>query len=262
MQKNVLEYLERSADYLPDKIAFADIEKNMSYKNLLDTSKKIASSIHDKIGDKIRKPIMVLTDRNIESIVAFLGSIYSGNFYVPVDKTLPYKRIQQMIETIKPVCIINTDSNNKVKDLFYDCMVINYKDCLKVDINNEYIEKIRKISLDKDPLYAMFTSGSTGVPKAVLISHLSVIDLIDNFKKEFNFSKDNIFGNQAPFDFDVSTKDIYSTLKNTATMFIIPKVYFVSPAKLVPYLNENRINTVIWATSAIRLIENYNSKTK
>ena len=92
----------------------------------------------------------------------------------------------------------------------------------------------------------------------MLVSHRSVIDLIDNFKEEFGFDETIVLGNQAPFDFDVSVKDIYSTLKNGGTMYVIPKMMFSMVARLIDYLNENQINTVIWATSALRIVENLN----
>jgi D-alanine--poly(phosphoribitol) ligase subunit 1 len=83
-----------------------------------------------------------------------------------------------------------------------------------------------------------------------------VIDLIENFTKIFDFSDVSVFGNQAPFDFDVSVKDIYSTLKNCASMHLIPKELFSFPGELIKYLNEKKINTAIWATSALRIVAN------
>ena len=77
------------------------------------------------------------------------------------------------------------------------------------DIREEVLADIRNSAIDTDPLYAIFTSGSTGVPKGVLVCHRSVIDLAEQFSRTFHFTEDTIIGNQAPFDFDVSTKDIY-----------------------------------------------------
>ena len=88
------------------------------------------------------------------------------------------------------------------------------------------LKEIRKNALDLDPLYANFTSGSTGIPKGVLVGNRSVIDFIDNFTEIFGITENDIIGNQAPFDFDVSVKDIYSSISQGATLVIIPKKLF------------------------------------
>lgn len=75
------------------------------------------------------------------------------------------------------------------------------------------LNKIRSEAVDTDPLYGIFTSGSTGVPKGVVVGHRSVIDFIDCFTELFHITSEDVMGNQAPWDFDVSVKDIYSGLK-------------------------------------------------
>lgn len=107
---------------------------------------------------------------------------------------------------------------------------------------------------EEDPLYAIFTSGSTGVPKAVLIAHRSVADLTEAFEEAFSFAEDTVFGNQAPFDFDVSVKDIYNALHCKGRVEILPRRLFVMPAGLMDYLSERGINTLIWAVSALRIL--------
>ncbi len=111
--------------------------------------------------------------------------------------------------------------------------------------------------IDTNPLYANFTSGSTGEPKGVLVSHRSVIDFIDVFTKKFGISENDIIGNQAPFDFDVSVKDIYSSISTGASLVIIPKKLFSAPAKLLDYICENNVTTLIWAVSALCLITTF-----
>jgi non-ribosomal peptide synthetase component F len=100
----------------------------------------------------------------------------------------------------------------------------------------------------------MFTSGSTGTPKAVLISHRAVLNLINAFGAVFPLDETCVFANQAPFDFDVSTKDIYLTLANAATMHIAARQLFSEPARLLAFLNERAVNTLIWSTSALRML--------
>ena len=113
--------------------------------------------------------------------------------------------------------------------------------------------------IDTDPLYVNFTSGSTGTPKGIAVSHRSVIDFIDCFTQLFEISQKDIIANQAPFDFDVSVKDIYSSLKTGATLVIVPRELFSAPARLMDFLCENNVTTMIWAVSALSLISAFHA---
>ena len=111
--------------------------------------------------------------------------------------------------------------------------------------------------IDTDPLYVNFTSGSTGLPKGVLVSHRSVLDFIDVFADTFSFTSNDRIGNQAPFDFDVSVKDIYGALKAQATLVIIPRRLFSRPKELLDFLCEHKVTALIWAVSALCLISTF-----
>ena len=257
MNINVLEWLEKSAEKYPDKVAFADLNNSITYAELLNQAKRIGSAIV-KIAQERgevwkNRPLAVLIDRNIESLILFMGVVYSGNFYVPVDDTMPQKRVDLILDTLQPVLVLNSKekANLEVDNVF------QYAELIKEEVFDELLMKVRQQSLDTDPLYAIFTSGSTGVPKGVLVRHRSVIDLVEQFTHTFAFPQEPIFGNQAPLDFDVSVKDIYNCLYLGGTLQVVPKQYFVLPVKLIPYLNERKINVIIWAVSALRIAANF-----
>ena len=113
--------------------------------------------------------------------------------------------------------------------------------------------------IDTDPLYVIFTSGSTGEPKGIAVSHRSVIDFIEEFTDQFDMDENEVFASQAPFDFDVSVKDIYSTIKCGATMQIVPKAKFSFPTMLIDYLCERKVTTLVWAVSALCIISGFRS---
>ena len=125
-------------------------------------------------------------------------------------------------------------------------------ECTGSDENQ--LQQIRESMIDTDPLYCNFTSGSTGTPKGVLVAHRSVLEFIDRFTEIFEITEADVIGNQAPFDFDVSVKDIYSAMKMGATLVVIPKAYFMFPNSVVDMLDENHVTTLIWAVSALCLL--------
>ncbi len=259
MQRNVLDYLEHSAAEFPHKTAFADEDSDVSYEELVSNAKRFASGLKNAVGEYVRRPVVVLVDRDVQSVISFFGVVFSGNFYVPInDKEIPLERIRQMIGRVEPIAIVCHEKSRQCgMEIGSDVPLLEYEKLILSGAQEDYLVSVREQALDTDPLYVMFTSGSTGGPKGVVVAHHSVIDLADVFNEEFGFDETCVFGNQAPFDFDVSVKDIYLTIKNGATMQIVPKRLFMMPAKLVEYLNDKRINTAIWAASALVIVANF-----
>ena len=253
---DVLKFLEESADRFPEKMALKDINGEVTYHELVQKSKQIGTYIR-KQGVYKNRPIAVCIDRNIESIILFMGVVYSGNFYVPIDTNMPLQRIKMIMEELNPD-IIFASASQTIEGYY----VIPYENELFQEIDEMVLSQIRKNMIDTDPLYAIYTSGSTGKPKGVLVSHRSVIDLVEQFKITFPFPKEVVIGNQAPFDFDVSVKDIYNTFSLAGTMVVIPKQFFSMPLKLIEFLNIEKINTIIWAVSAMRIVENFKTFSK
>ena len=113
--------------------------------------------------------------------------------------------------------------------------------------------------IDVDPLYVNFTSGSTGTPKGVVVCHRSVVDFITCFTEIFSITERDVLANQAPFDFDVCVKDIYSGLFTGATVQIIPTAYFTQPTKLMDFLCDRGATMLVWAVSALCFVTTMNA---
>ena len=251
--KNVLEFLEKSEKIYPQKTAFADEKRAVSYSQILKESRQIGSSLAEYMIP--RKPIPVLAEKSVDVIAAFFGIVYAGCFYVLLDPKHPTARIRQILDTLDAEILITTEAYQKELDaLEFAGKVFYIEDLKRGNVCEERLNSVRKQALDIDPLYTIFTSGSTGIPKGVVVSHRSVIDFMEYFPHLFGITHEDIIGNQAPFDFDVSVKDIYSTITTGATMEIIPKQCFSFPVKLLDYLCEKKITTLIWAVSALCII--------
>jgi D-alanine--poly(phosphoribitol) ligase subunit 1 len=255
MKINVLEYLEASVEKFPDKPAYVDESSEITFQQLMDRAKAIASKIAALNATK--KPVAVYMEKNVNCLVSFLAAAYSGNFYTPIDTAMPPQRINNIMNTLQPIAVI-TDrfSLEDAKKMESTGDIIIFEDALETRINEDILESIRNQVIDTDPLYVLFTSGSTGTPKGVTICHRSVINYTDWITQKFNITEKERFGNQAPFYFDNSVFDIYCTLASGGTTFIIPQKLFSFPVRLIEYLNEKKINIILWVPSAMCLVAN------
>lgn len=112
---------------------------------------------------------------------------------------------------------------NAVEKFDYNGEILLYDHVRKNEISDELLFGIRDRQLDTDPIYIVFTSGSTGVPKGVVACHRSVIDYIENLSEVLCFNENTRFANQTPLYFDACLKELYPTLKFGATTYIVPK---------------------------------------
>jgi len=258
MIKNVLYYLENSAANYPDKIAIKEEEKTVTYSQLAYNAKSIGTGL--AFYNVFGKPVGVYMEKGIDALSSFFGIVYAGGFYCTLNTELPDFRLTQIQDVLKAKVVVTTEElKEKAKELFNTSIICTIDELRKTTINEETLSVIREKMIDKNPLYINFTSGSTGVPKGIVVGHRSVIDFIEHFVEIFGIDSTDIIANQAPFDFDVSVKDIYSSLKAGATLVVVPRSYFSIPTKLMDYLCDNKITTMIWAVSALCLINTFHA---
>lgn len=257
MENSILDYLYKSVKKHPQKRA-------VSYKDHFYTFAELAQRAQ-KYGQAILKvlpstgtpnPIGVICSRDIEPIVAFLGVVYSGNFYVPLDPDAPKEKLKSIIEDSNMNVIIGCVDNNLLIEAIGFAGTFISSESIPAEYDDEYHNHI---SLQEDcPLYMIYTSGSTGKPKGVLKSHKAEISYIEAYCDTFQFSEDDIIGNQTPFFFDAAAKDIYLMLKMGITMEIIPTEYFPLPPELIQYLNQKKITVASWVPTVLSIVAQLN----
>ena len=262
--KTILEKLEENAKKYPNKILFSDENNRISFKDFVLASKSLALTLIKK-GYK-NQPIAVYDNRNVQTLISMFAVMYSGNFYVVIDSSSPIERITKIYDILKPVfsvCLFdNKNVVNKLCQVEDTCIFEDYfDDSLKPKTKiSASDERLLKSAMDKlistDPAYALFTSGSTGLPKGAIVSHLNILSYIQWFTTQFKIGKDTIFGNQTPFYFSMSVSDIFASVYAGATFNIIPKKFFSFPVKLVEFLNDRQINTIYWVPSALCIVAN------
>lgn len=258
MQNHVLDYLDHTVKRVPDKVAFADDAVSYTFRELDEILCGIGTCLHDK--GYYREPVLVFMRKSPKEVAAFFSVINGGCFYVPIDEEMPATRIALIIENCTPrVMICDRQTKEAAEKLSFSGELLVYEDIVSYPGNRETTAAIREKAIDTDPLYIVFTSGSTGVPKGVCACHRSVLDYIEQLSDTLSFDEDTVFGNQTPLYFDACLKELYPTLKFGATTYLIPHQLFMFPVKLVEYLNEKKINTICWVVSALTMISAFST---
>lgn len=248
---NVLLWLEASAQAHPDKTAFADVDSALSYQELVAQARALGTALATRT--QARRPIAIFLDKTTRAIVSLFATVFAGCCYTFIDERQPASRIAKIVERLQPALVL-TDAAGvaQAREAFpADIELLQVEELLSTPVDDGLLAARRAQALSGDPLYINFTSGSTGEPKGVAISHASVIDFIPNFTSTLGIGADDVFANQAPLDFDVSVKDLYSAIYLGATVHLIPREYFSVPVQLMDYLCERQPTVLVWAVSAM-----------
>lgn len=253
MERNILQLLESTALKYPEKVAVKDSRESVTFRELEYHARLVGSGLAGRIcsGDAIP----VYMEKGVKTLEAFFGIVYAGGCYSLLAPIQPEERCNSILQRLDaPVLITDREHLEKARAFAFQGKILLVEELLESAMEESKLDRIRKDSTDRNPLYINFTSGSTGIPKGVVVGHGSVINFIHHFVDIFHITSDDVIGNQAPFDFDVSVKDIYSMLLTGATLYLIPRECFSFAKKSLDELEKGQITVMIWAVSALCLI--------
>lgn len=255
---NVLRYLCASAESHPDHTAVLDDRKQYTYSAYFDRTRRIGTGIAAVCGQ--RQPVGVYMEKCADAVTVFLGAVWAGCFYSCLNTELPAARLQQIVSVLEPSLIVTQEELlPQARELFPQARLLTVEELSRTEVDEAVLADRQRKAIDTDVLYVNFTSGSTGVPKGIAVGNRSVMDFIDCFVPLFGITQEDVIANQAPFDFDVSVKDIYSALSSGATLAVVPRRLFSAPTQLIDFLCETGTTTMIWAVSALCLITGFHA---
>ncbi len=242
--ETVIDYLNAAAETFPDRVAVADGERELTFAAL----RRVAWGLGDRLLSLgIRgQAVGLYAQRKAEVVAAMLGCAVSGNFYVPLNPDAPADKTRKILRHAEVALILG------FADGEYQDESIPYH---RLDRGFPVAAQAPQTTVTGgDTLYIIYTSGSTGEPKGIRKSHGSVVDFVEAYVRELGFGPEEILGNQTPFCFDASAKDIYLMLRTGSRMEIIPSEKFAFPVRLIEYLNERRVTFISWVPSALAVV--------
>lgn len=267
MIRNVLEWMEDAVKCTPQRISYDSPKEKLSWAELDSRVKQIGSCIAGLVP--AQSPVLILMDKSPACVAAMLGTVSAGCFYTPLDSSMPEARMQLVAGVLQPKLILCEEKYRKTAEglITWDIseadrageempVVILTLDEIKETANEQLLLERRAQHMDNDLLYVLFTSGSTGIPKGVSITHRSVIDLVEWACDALKLPDQVRFGSQAPFYFDNSVLDIYCSMRMKGSLFLIPRSDFLFPKRMLETLERYAIDTIFWVPSALTSLAN------
>lgn len=259
MKANMLEYLEETAERLPDKTAFYDDRESLSYAALRDAAKRIGSRLSALCPP--RTPVALLMDsRGIRNIPAMLGVLYAGCAYAPLDIAMPAERLKMLLELLRPAAVLTDEKGAKAFaacDL-PDIPCVDYGEAASAAANEKRLADIRSRASVYDPMSILYTSGSTGIPKGSIQTHFSYVNWAEATNEMYGFTENMVFGNQSPFFYANSVLDVISPVSLGATVYLLPAGMLTFPRRMIACLQEQRVTCLCMTPSSFINIVNAN----
>jgi amino acid adenylation domain-containing protein len=263
---SLVEYLEASATRHGDRVAVVGPDGgDLTFGELNGQADALARflSIHGIVaGDRVG----VVLPKSNAAVVSLFGIMKAGAVFVPVDSSTPADRGRTILEDCQVRALVVDSRRLDVVPASERSALSSLAALITVGTVGEDSvwphatpfpaalsgsrEPLTRVRNADDLAYILYTSGSTGVPKGVMISHENAISFVEWCSATFAPTEDDRFSSHAPFHFDLSVLDIYLPIKHGATLYLISEELGKNPKDLARFIAAHRL-TVWYSTPSI-----------
>lgn len=244
------EVFEEQVESHPEKTAIVHGKRRLTFRRFNEMVNQLAWTLRDR-GVRERAIVGIYADRSIETVAGMLAVLKVGGTYLPLDPSYPPSRIARAVSAGRPqLILVNRDCSHWPPCLF-DCQVMDLR------TTAAYARRTDNLGLDIDPqtpFYLIFTSGTTGQPKGVLLTHANMLNLAHHNWRPggMNFSRAVL--QWAPIGFDASANEIFSCLLAGGKLVLIDAKKRLVLKELFRVVREEQVETLLLSALYLRKI--------
>lgn len=244
---NILEYLEQTLSWLPEKTAFRDETNALTFRTLYQRARAVGTYLH-RMGLR-GEAVGVALSRSPETVAAYLACVYAGCFFLPLED-IPAERMTGILQRAGVRTILcDAASEARLDGSGLEEMCLRYALAARETPDDAMLQAVRQNQIDADPVCLLPISGKE--PLEVLLNHRTLLENTEHLGAVLKCSSNTVFGCQASLNTVDCLKEILCTLKYGASCYLIPQRLFSFPGNLISALNYHKVDTVCWASSAL-----------
>jgi amino acid adenylation domain-containing protein len=256
MQYLLHHYLRDSARARPDALALVDGDRSLTFRELDEQSNSVASRLIE-IGVSRGDRVGILVPKSAEGVIGIYAAMKAGAAYVPIDPSAPEARVKYIADNCSIRHVISSEA---MRGMWAGLGEAGVEHVIALDTDDRGatggpIIHSRSWALaagapnspetiDQDLAYILYTSGSTGDPKGVMLSHRNCRAFVEWTVDEYSVTSNDRLSSHAPFHFDLSTFDLFGAALAGAPVYLVPKRATIFPVEIARFIDKNEIS--VW----------------
>ncbi|MCH5277956.1 MAG: amino acid adenylation domain-containing protein [Desulfovibrionaceae bacterium] len=253
---HIMQKFESVARACPDRTAVYDNGRSLTFQQLYDCVVAEAVRLGARLHGKTGQIIAVLLPKSLEAVIAQLAVLYSGNTYMNVDVRHPEKRIRAILEQVRPALVIaGKDSPACAENVHIFEPEPASRQAWTPEERAALLLR-REQCIDTDLLCIINTSGSTGIPKAVALTHRSFIDYVESVSAAGLVDDGETVGSLAPVVFDHYSFELCLLAVKGCALILIPESYAAFPIRMLELLARQKVTFLFWVPTIMVNIAN------
>ena len=276
MNRLLQSWVTQQAETRPNATAVVMGTETMTYGQLESSSNQLAHLLRQS-GCKKGDRVCILMPKSPAAIVSMIGILKAGCMHVPIDSATPAARIRHIFDSCENRWILGASRVTPLLDeLLADDALrartsVGWLDSLapsgtnftaaftRADLEAAPEGAVPQQGTAEDGSHILFTSGSTGVPKGVVITHSNVAAFVAWALKHYGIDHTDRFSGHTPFHFDLSTFDIFGTITAGAQLHLVPTETALLPPKLAEFIRDSELTQWFSVPSVLNYLAKFNA---